>query len=98
MMEFQLVKIIFGIRSPSRCRNSTATPVGLSDGNHGGRTAGFDHGEDIRDHLRIAKVPVGLLRVAVSAPVHSQHTMVCTQAFSQGREYRVMHTNPANTN
>src|SRR5215210_4475530 len=61
----------------------------LGDGNNRLCTAILHDGNGIPGHLSKAKVPVGCLRVAVSAPVHSQHPMVCTQALGQGRENRM---------
>src|ERR687897_560949 len=63
--------------------------LALGDGNNGVCTAILHDGNGIPGHLSKAKVPIGCLRVAVSAPVHSQHPMVCAQALSQGREDRV---------
>jgi hypothetical protein len=50
--------------------------LALGDGNNRLSTAGFDYGEGIDGILSKAKVPVRCLRVAVSAPVHSQHPML----------------------
>jgi len=66
--------------------------LALGDGNNGARTASFNHGEGIHGILSKARVPVGCLRVAMSAPVHSQHTMVCTQALGYGRNNCVIVT------
>src|SRR5687768_14086061 len=60
--------------------------LALGDGNNGLGTAGFSDGQGIHGILSEAKVPVGCLRVAVSAPVHSQHPIVRTQALGQGSE------------
>jgi hypothetical protein len=60
--------------------------LALGDGDNGLRSASFNDRMGIHGHLSKAEVPVGCLRVAMSAPVHSQHTMVCTQALGQGRK------------
>src|SRR5918912_1976138 len=54
--------------------------------NDGVSTAILHDGNGIPGHLSEAKVPIRCLRVAVSAPVHSQHPMICTQALGQGFE------------
>ena len=46
-------------------------------------TAILHNGNGIPGHLSKAKVPAGGLRVAVSAAVKSQHSMICTQALGQ---------------
>jgi hypothetical protein len=66
--------------------------LALGDGNNGPSTAGFSNGQGIQGILSKAKVPIGCLRVAVSAPVHSQHPMVRTQALGQRRENRLLVT------
>src|SRR5215213_5059071 len=60
--------------------------LALGDGNNGVCTAILHDGNGIPGHLSKAKVPIGCLRVAVPAPVHSQHPMICTQALGQGLE------------
>jgi hypothetical protein len=62
--------------------------LALGDGNNGVRAALLHDGNGIPGHLSKAKVPVGCLRIAVSAPVHSQHPMICTRALGQGFENR----------
>jgi hypothetical protein len=50
--------------------------MGLGDGNHGLRTAGLNHGKNIREHLGIAKVLVGCLGFAMSPPVYNASFVV----------------------